>query len=42
MEQSLSGIAKGKENKTKFLANIRQHAEALVKELAGQHHRISP
>jgi DNA topoisomerase-3 len=30
-EQSLAGIAKGKENKAKFLAAIRQHAEELVK-----------
>ena len=30
-EQSLAGIAKGKENKTKFLTDIRQHAEELVK-----------
>ncbi len=30
-EQSLAGIAKGKENKAKFLASIRQHAEELVK-----------
>jgi DNA topoisomerase-3 len=30
-EQSLAGIAKGKESKVKFLASIRQHAEELVK-----------
>ncbi len=30
-EQSLAGIAKGKESKVKFLAAIRQHAEELVK-----------
>ncbi len=30
-EQSLAGIAKGKENKAKFLTDIRQHAEELVK-----------
>jgi DNA topoisomerase-3 len=30
-EQSLAGIAKGKESKAKFLTSIRQHAEELVK-----------
>ena len=30
-EQSLAGIAKGKENKAKFLTAIRQHAEELVR-----------
>lgn len=30
-EQSLSGIARGRENKDGFMANIRQHAEELVR-----------
>ena len=30
-ERSLSGIARGRENKEKFLAAIRQHAEELVR-----------